>query len=1225
MEIFFSLLFIGVFSPQKLFVGKSGDQVRLGATVSEGKFVVVAEDPNCGKPEKHICLFSGGAEELADDSFVSTAFPSVAADSAGNIYVVWADAREIEPTSDQRTWDIYLRKKQSGGGWSPSERINPKTASDACGQEGDQINPDIYVSNTGLYIVWQTIEKDGRSFVCYVRSPNFGGSWEPNKKLFEGYNPAIAVSGDKVFIAYADIDGNIHLAVSEDGGNTFTVRTSPVVDVQRRIPDLSAPDLAVSPSGNLILVWQDKPIKPGKPDDIDIFISVSRDGGQTWGTPQQLDLEGDQINPAVVFLGGTFIFFSSESDPLQGFDIYYVESRGHLTLSAGDNNPTGTLSVLSGERSVVVAQLRFDGSSELSEAEVRTISVKALGTMNDVEHISQIQVWWDKDGNGTLSSPDILLGSGKFSSDNGVASLPGGVKVVTPNPEYVIITADFVRPIPRDSTFSVEVETQGVLAVLPGTEKAVDVIGSTVSGRVIRISNNLPTARVTSSHSSVLEGSGTRVRLDASQSSDPDSDLLSFSWRQVAGPTVSLSTSGAIAEFTAPDNITGDQNLVFEVEVSDGFGGASTAQVVVRAVDSINEPPNAVARVNISGNRFQGPVFVDEGDIVILDATESSDPNGDALFYFWTQKSGKQVEIINPSQATAYFIAPDVIGVSSEILVFHLAVRDENGAFDSDEIEVRVKNTKNDPPVAKFIANPVKGTAPLDVVFDASPSYDPDGSITLYRWSFGDGTELSTSNPSISHRFTSPGEYRVVLTVYDTAGDSATYSQFITALTSSPEVFIYPVLATSDVPYGTLEDILYIRVSNISAENILVDNMKFTVEGVPDAVFTLMLDRNGDRRGDITLHTFSLSTTRETFIVPIDLVVGGGENLNFVLRVKASPIRNLPVDYSISLDGVSARGTVSGVEAGVSGVSLPERFMFSVRNPALFFSSEGITQVVVSGLSASFSIAVEGRGDSFSINNLALEYDPVIIYNVVIFSDENGNGRFDVGENILANLKNGEQSASLSFSVAEGQKKYLGFYIYVGGVKRTPPTMTLSGYNFNPPVFESIQAEAVLVISVLFALTFLLAVSRLEMKRRKRLGYLWFITAFILTSSFAIYFSFASCANRAGGKGKDVAAEKGELGEQVGESGGGGGGADAGAGGGDGDQVAGGDSTGGDVQNGVDGQNGDVGQNGGVQNGGNTLVGQNSTSFVIKGVSATSARGADSSVVGLPIKITVLY
>jgi PKD repeat protein len=57
----------------------------------------------------------------------------------------------------------------------------------------------------------------------------------------------------------------------------------------------------------------------------------------------------------------------------------------------------------------------------------------------------------------------------------------------------------------------------------------------------------------------------------------------------------------------------------------------------------------------------------------------------------------------------------------------------------------------NSPPIAAFTCNPWSGNAPLSVSFNASSSYDSDGSIVSYEWNFGDGN--STVGISPSHTF----------------------------------------------------------------------------------------------------------------------------------------------------------------------------------------------------------------------------------------------------------------------------------------------------------------------------------------------------------------------------------------------------------------------------------------------------------------------------------------
>ncbi len=90
----------------------------------------------------------------------------------------------------------------------------------------------------------------------------------------------------------------------------------------------------------------------------------------------------------------------------------------------------------------------------------------------------------------------------------------------------------------------------------------------------------------------------------------------------------------------------------------------------------------------------------------------------------------------------------------------------------------------NQPPVAEFTwSNPGGGT---QVNFNASSSFDPDGSIVAYSWDFGDGFTSSSSNPSITHFYLQENFYQVTLTVTDNDGAQAIDFQLIS--TCAPQI-----------------------------------------------------------------------------------------------------------------------------------------------------------------------------------------------------------------------------------------------------------------------------------------------------------------------------------------------------------------------------------------------------------------------------------------------------
>lgn len=82
-------------------------------------------------------------------------------------------------------------------------------------------------------------------------------------------------------------------------------------------------------------------------------------------------------------------------------------------------------------------------------------------------------------------------------------------------------------------------------------------------------------------------------------------------------------------------------------------------------------------------------------------------------------------------------------------------------------VDVRSKR-----PVARFTIAPTNVTTPgKDLTFNASDSYDPDGTIMEYMWNFGDGSWTSTNGPQTTHVYDKAGEYWVTLVVKDDHGD----------------------------------------------------------------------------------------------------------------------------------------------------------------------------------------------------------------------------------------------------------------------------------------------------------------------------------------------------------------------------------------------------------------------------------------------------------------------
>lgn len=90
-----------------------------------------------------------------------------------------------------------------------------------------------------------------------------------------------------------------------------------------------------------------------------------------------------------------------------------------------------------------------------------------------------------------------------------------------------------------------------------------------------------------------------------------------------------------------------------------------------------------------------------------------------------------------------------------------------SGCFGWDDAGVR---GANEAPEAVLTAEKSAAWTGERVVFNGSDSRDPDGTISLYRFDFGDGNTSEVSGdgrPVASHAYTKGGEYTVTLLVVD--------------------------------------------------------------------------------------------------------------------------------------------------------------------------------------------------------------------------------------------------------------------------------------------------------------------------------------------------------------------------------------------------------------------------------------------------------------------------
>jgi len=263
--------------------------------------------------------------------------------------------------------------------------------------------------------------------------------------------------------------------------------------------------------------------------------------------------------------------------------------------------------------------------------------------------------------------------------------------------------------------------------------------GATASSSATKtVLNRPPVALFTESAETVVIGE--TIYFNASNSYDPDGSIVSYFWDFGDG----TNATSVIVEHSYADD--GNYNVTLTVTDDDGATSTSSATKTV-----LNRSPVA--------SFTESATTVYTGEIIYFDASSSNDSDGAIVSYFWDFGDG-----IN---ATGVMV--DHAYMDDGNYTVTLTVTDDDGASASSS---DTKTVLNRPPVASFIYSPDSPAANETITFNASNSYDPDGYIITYTWDFGDGNITTVDTPTITHVYTTKGDYTVTLTVTD--DDNAT-------------------------------------------------------------------------------------------------------------------------------------------------------------------------------------------------------------------------------------------------------------------------------------------------------------------------------------------------------------------------------------------------------------------------------------------------------------------
>ena len=168
--------------------------------------------------------------------------------------------------------------------------------------------------------------------------------------------------------------------------------------------------------------------------------------------------------------------------------------------------------------------------------------------------------------------------------------------------------------------------------------------------------------------------SGSKLILDASSSYDTDDSISAYRWFQTYGPPVVMSDPTNEKPVISIPKVLSKKILKFRLIVTDtaGFQSKDVCKVVIHPS---NRPPVAEAGESITAY---------EKNNVRLDGSNSYDPDGDPISFFWKQLSVPDVILSDPNDVQPVFVAPEVDSSEKLTLVFELSVEDNDGLVSKD-------------------------------------------------------------------------------------------------------------------------------------------------------------------------------------------------------------------------------------------------------------------------------------------------------------------------------------------------------------------------------------------------------------------------------------------------------------------------------------------------------------------------------------------------------------
>ncbi len=414
-----------------------------------------------------------------------------------------------------------------------------------------------------------------------------------------------------------------------------------------------------------------------------------------------------------------------------------------VRLTVTDNSETST-NQTSDEITVIVNRLPIaDAGPDRVGAPGQVFSFDASGSVDPDGEISMFQ--WDL-GDGTQSSKFDVL-----------------------NSDFEKISHSYAKPGKYNVMLTVYDHSghEGAFHF----DKAVVVINESpvaIADCQLPSKNTRPAAANRQS-SVIILAPGDNIRLDGSRSYDPDGKIISYQWEfsnaacekqkgrvfkcrtQRLGLSEDQSSEAPHSPFRIPRS-------AFQCTFSEpGVYAAMLTVIDNNRVQNSAAQDEVFIRVNHQPVARAGKHIYTNERTIMLDASDSSDADGDPLIHIWDFGDKSP-----PGRGEKVFHTYTQGGNYPVILTV-----DDGTGLKNARSASSIRAKLNDAPVANA-GEDITVCAGKIAIFDGAGSTDPEGGPMKYHWNFGDDSAVEGVNPT--KIYTDGGVYPVMLTVTDDSG-----------------------------------------------------------------------------------------------------------------------------------------------------------------------------------------------------------------------------------------------------------------------------------------------------------------------------------------------------------------------------------------------------------------------------------------------------------------------